>query len=496
MIALVLTSCAAPPRISYRGHAVVEVSLDHPTDLQQVLELTDDVWSEHVTDTITVRLDRGGQQRLAELGFDHRVRIPDIQALAEHLAEISAGTGLYEDWQELEAIEEHLDALAQQGPHAERIRLGTSVEGRPIWGLELVGGGAPADRLGVLVHGAQHAREWVSASTALYLADQLALGYGVEPEATAILDGWQVLIVPVMNPDGYRYTWTTDRLWRKNRRDNGDGTHGVDLNRNWATGWGGAGSSPQPSSINHRGPGPFSEPETAAIRDFLLDHPRYGRHLDLHCTGQFILYPWGFTPKLPPDEPALADIADQLSIAIDSVHGAEYKPGPFNTRLYPASGVAIDWTHAQGMQSYLIELRDRGHYGFLLPPDQILPTAEEAWAGFAQLIAAPEPPRLWLRSDDPVLVGTSIELHTYRAHAGDTIEIWWTTSGPGSTPVPGGPELELDDLLPLGASTADSEGHAILEVSLPPSVGPGDPLRLQASSDAGMRSQILPIEVY
>lgn len=493
MIWLALAGCTTETRPDYRGHTVVQVSLEQPGDLEQVLALTDDVWSEHVTDSITVRLTPQGLWQLNTLQLDHQVRINDIGALLESIA-LQGEQGFFGDWQDLASLEHHLEELAQ-APHAERIQLGTSVQGRPIWGLQLAGD-VPPDRLGVLVHGAQHAREWVSASTAAYLADRLATGYGTDPEVTAILDTWQVLIVPVLNPDGYRYTWTTDRLWRKNRRDNGDGTHGVDLNRNWATGWGGAGSSALPSSINHRGTAPFSEPETAALRDFLLDHPWYGRHIDLHCTGQFILYPWGFTPQLPPDDEALSDIAGQMSGAIEAVHGSPYQPGPFNTRLYPASGVAIDWTYAQGLQSYLIELRDRGHYGFLLPPDQILPTAQEAWAGFVQLVEAPQPPRLWLRSDGPVAAGATLEVHAYRAEAGDTVEVWWTTGGLGHTQVPGGPELELAELVPLGAAVADEEGHAILLAPLPAAVGPADPLALQAFSDAGVRSQILSIEVH
>ncbi len=497
MILFAALSCTEPARVRYDGHTVVQIAVSEPEDLDRVLALRPDVWSEHVTDSIVVRLDPQRQPRLDTLQLAYVTQVPDLGERLRQHSLLPIEPGFYGDWRDLDEIEARLIALAEDSPQATLLQLGTSVEGRPVWGVELGDGSPdPGDRLGIVVNGLQHAREWVSASSASYLAERLADGYGVDPEATAILDGWRVLIVPVVNPDGYRHTWTTDRLWRKNRRDNGDGTYGVDLNRNWDAGWGGPGSSSWTSSVNYRGPAPFSEPETAAIRDFLRDHPRYARHIDLHCTGQFVLYPWGSTPDPTPDDATLAQIADGISHAIDAVHGSPYQPGPFNTRLYPASGVAIDWSYTRGMQSYLIELRDRGHYGFLLPPDQILPTAEEAWAGFVSLVQASEPPRLWLQADDPIAAGATVEIHGWRASQGEAIEVWWSTDGPGTTPTPGGTTLEQAGMASLGIATADAQGHALLSVPLPPGVGAGDPLALQAISDAGVRSQVLALEVY
>ena len=110
--------------------------------------------------------------------------------------------------------------------------------------------------------------------TTLLFMDQLLDDYGHDPEATFLVDQRELFFVPCVNPDGYEYNRTTNPggggLWRKNRRANVGGSYGVDLNRNYATGWSApnGGSSPTPTSDTYRGTAPFSEPETAALEAF------------------------------------------------------------------------------------------------------------------------------------------------------------------------------------------------------------------------------------
>lgn len=75
-------------------------------------------------------------------------------------------------------------------------------------------------------------------------------------------------ILPVVNPDGYEYSHRVDRLWRKNRHINGLCT-GTDLNRNFGYKWGGVGASHQPCRETFAGSRPFSEPESAAVSNFV-----------------------------------------------------------------------------------------------------------------------------------------------------------------------------------------------------------------------------------
>ena len=105
------------------------------------------------------------------------------------------------------------------------------------------------------------------------------------------------------NPDGYQYTFTNERLWRKNLRDNdGDGqitiADGVDLNRNFDSHWGyeDEGSSPIWSSGQYRGLAPNSEPETQAVIDFIQDND-FKFVISYHTYGNLILYPWGWQVK-------------------------------------------------------------------------------------------------------------------------------------------------------------------------------------------------------
>ena len=78
------------------------------------------------------------------------------------------------------------------------------------------------------------------------------------------------MLVYLLNPDGYEYSRSTDRMWRKNRRKNENSKCvGVDLNRIFDKGFG-ENSSDDPCQEDYRGPEAFSEPEARALRDYVL----------------------------------------------------------------------------------------------------------------------------------------------------------------------------------------------------------------------------------
>ena len=95
----------------------------------------------------------------------------------------------------------------------------------------------------------------------IYFMQYILSQYGTDPEITCLINNRELYFVPCANPDGYVYNQTTNPngggFWRKNRRNNGDGTFGVDLNRNFDYNWGfdNNGSSPITSSEVYRGPG-------------------------------------------------------------------------------------------------------------------------------------------------------------------------------------------------------------------------------------------------
>lgn len=147
-----------------------------------------------------------------------------------------------------------------------------------------------------------------------------------------------------MNPDGHNYVFTTDMWWRKNRRNNGDGSYGVDLNRNWGYAWGydNSGSSPYKSSEIYRGLEPFSEPETQAIRDLALAH-KFIISLSYHSYSQLMLFPWGYIRQSTPDHQTFSEIADSL-VAYNN-----YKPQAA-WQLYLVNGGSDDWLYGEQTQ--------------------------------------------------------------------------------------------------------------------------------------------------
>jgi len=235
-------------------------------------------------------------------------------------------------------------------------------------------------------NGGQHAREWISPATTMYIYYQLVTLFGVDPDVTAILDNVGFLIVPVLNPDGYDFAWTNNRLWRKNRRANAGGSFGVDLNRNWDDHWGGQGSSRVPSSDTYCGTAPFSEPETSSVSNFMKTLGNIKAAVDIHSYSQLLLRPYGWTTAPPPNDRQLFTLGAEMQTIIRNTHGMQYK-NDASWQLYYTTGTAQDWYFSKANISiaYTFELRDTGRFGFLLPANQIIPSGEEIWAALFHL---------------------------------------------------------------------------------------------------------------
>ncbi len=256
--------------------------------------------------------------------------------------------------------------------------IGASIEGRPILAVKI---GAAADapsRPNVLFMATHHAREWVSTEMAMRLIRWIA-----DSLSRPLLAARDVWVIPVENPDGYQYTFDVDRLWRKNRRSNGDGSTGVDPNRNYPAFWGhdNLGSSPVRNTDIYRGTGPASEPETQAIVSFHAAHPPV-LAVSYHTYSGLVLYPYGFRDgALAPDASVFQALAgtDLLPGVIDSLPNsmlAYYHPGP-SWNLYPTNGEYTEWAYrAHGTIAFTPELTggcctpDSGlYYGFVFPDD-------------------------------------------------------------------------------------------------------------------------------
>lgn len=238
-----------------------------------------------------------------------------------------------------------------------------------------------------------HAREWISGSTCQYIAAQLVQNYHSDGQIRDLLDHNEVIMVPVVNPDGYVHAWTRDRLWRKNRRWFRFGT-GVDLNRNFDDHWCETGSSRSPFTDTYCGPEGASESETQAIQNY------YGRYkgqmlaaIDMHSFSQLILRPNGYSEEDCPDEARLLEASTILAKGIKSSSGKAYEPKK-SAELYPTSGTATDyfyWVPGQEFRPYsiTIELRpvaSKSYNGFIVDPAQIIPCGEEIMSGLVPFL--------------------------------------------------------------------------------------------------------------
>lgn len=281
-------------------------------------------------------------------------------------------------------IKDQLRRINSKYPKIIRLKvIGLSVQHRPILAVGLTNEKIRGDKPQVLFVVTHHAREWITTEMAMRLIKYLASNYGSDARVTNLLDTTEVWIIPVANPDGYQFTFTNERLWRKNLRDNdGDGqitlSDGVDLNRNFDSHWGydEEGSSSNESSGIYRGSGPNSEPETQAVIDFIQSND-FKFILSYHSFQGLIAYPWGFQKSTPSlDDPIFVAQAgtDDNPAVWDSLLNTGYDIGLL-ADLYIINGDFVDWCYYRaGVPAQMIELTfgedaEGNHYGFEFPDD-------------------------------------------------------------------------------------------------------------------------------
>lgn len=392
LVAACVASGAEPEVVSYRGHKLVTVDIKSPMDLVRMEQLG----------VSLACIPAMGEQRyvvppeavevMRDLKITARVDAEDVQAVLEaekaenEAAKQVRGAAFHTAYHTLAEIDQFLtDTVAINPTIASRTVIGNSLQGRPIWAVRIQGPNAASNKSFAIICNI-HCREWISPAVGLWTIDKLISEYGTNQQVTDLVNSVNWYIVPTMNPDGYNYTWTTDRLWRKNLRNNGDGSTGVDLNRNFSVGWSApeGGNSTVPADLTYRGPAPFSEPESVVIRDWVNGLPNLGAFLDIHSYSQLVLAPQGYTVALPARQAEFDFITPEMTSAISNTFGVQYVGGPTATTIYVAAGTTSDWAYGvKNIYGYGMELRDTGTSGFQLPPAQIIPNAQEVWNGLA-----------------------------------------------------------------------------------------------------------------
>ncbi|RWS20473.1 hypothetical protein B4U80_00607, partial [Leptotrombidium deliense] len=189
-----------------------------------------------------------------------------------------------------------------------------------------------------------------------------------------LLNYFQFRIIPVLNPDGYAYTWTNDRFWRKNRAPKANGCFGTFINRNFDIAFGGGDSSSNPCDENYRGQNAFSEKESQAIRSFFNSNPPPRYYFSFFSFGQQWMYPFGYTTNLPQDVQRLSDKANQAVNDLYSIYGTVYGTGNVAGVLGGTkSGTSNDWVYTKTRTEFAFSLLlgDTGDFGFCLPSNHI-----------------------------------------------------------------------------------------------------------------------------
>jgi hypothetical protein len=377
------------PVTRYDDEVVIRATLRNAQDLMLMSQLSDDPWSHApgIGAPSDWRVKRSALPTLRRAGVPFEIFIADVQSLVQserdRLAQPVEAADWFADFKNLAAINARLDALVALRPDICKIvTAGTSYQGRSIRGVRISRHPEGTPIPAFVFTATLHAREWAVPMTAMWYADRLVEDDGTDARITAIVDSSEVYVFPVLNPDGYEYSWTTSRLWRKNRRLNSGGSYGVDLNRNWATGWGGAGSSGTQSSDIYRGTAAFSEPESAGFRDFLLPKTNMAGHVDIHSYSQILMWPYSYTGTLPPESSSYTRVSTAMGNAMKAVNNRTYTVGNSWAVYGATAGCIEDWTSTTtGGMGYCVEVRDTGTYGFVMPASEILPNVRENFAG-------------------------------------------------------------------------------------------------------------------
>jgi len=283
---------------------------------------------------------------------------------------------------------------------------GLSYENRTIWAVKISDNAAvDEDEYAHFFVGCHHAREVMTPEIPMDIIDYLLTHYGTDPEVTAWVDSKEIYLMPMMNPDGNMYCWTTDPWWRKNRHTSGGVPNGVDLNRNYPFAWGACGgSSGSPYDDTYRGPSAGSELETQAVLNMAL-----GKHfttsISYHSYSELVIYPYGCSGDYPADE-AQMDLGQQLAARIMRDSGQMgYSAGTSWELLYDTDGDDVGWHYAvNGTFAFVFELNQE------FQPDYSLrdPTVERQRPAWMYALN---------RTNGPAILG-----HVYDACTGAPLE--------------------------------------------------------------------------
>lgn len=351
-LVVLLTIVSILPATPSENPMLVRVDLLDKADMSRLIRLHFDIpyVTENFAEAVVYPEDLS---KLDKAGLHYQVVHEDLTSFYQSRYPLTLDMGGFLTYPE---ILDTIDALHANFPDlvSARDSIGGTWEGRGLWVFKISDNvDIDEDEPEVFYNSLIHAREPASWSWQLHYINWLLENYGSDPVATEIIDNREIYFLPVFNPDGYEYNRLIEPdgggMWRKNRRDNGGGIYGVDLNRNWSYMWGydDNGSSPDSNSEVYRGPLAFSEPETQAVRDFIISRD-FQFIVNAHTFGDYFLYSWGYDDIYTPDHNVFRAMGDSAEALTD------YTPGTAWEILYNVNGDANDWQYGEQMEKPLI----------------------------------------------------------------------------------------------------------------------------------------------
>jgi len=352
LFSLMILIFAVQPAVSSENPMLVRIEFSGETDINLLAGLRLDI--PYVTGTFAEAVVYPDElKRLDAAGLGYQVIHEDLVRFYQSRNTLGLDMGGFPTFSEAVYI---IDSLHNHYPSivSAKSSIGISGEGRNLWIFKISDNvDTDENEPEVFYNALIHAREPAGITCLLYFAGWLCQNYGIDPVATEIVDNRELYFLPVLNPDGYEYNRITNPggggMWRKNRRNNGDGSYGVDLNRNWGYMWGydDYGSSPYTYDEVYRGPSAFSEPEIQAIRQFIDSRP-FAFIVNAHTYGGYLLYPWGYADIYTPDQDFFSSIGDSATTLVGYPHGTAWE------LLYNTNGDANDWEYGEQTEKPLI----------------------------------------------------------------------------------------------------------------------------------------------
>ncbi|KAF1808059.1 zinc carboxypeptidase [Eremomyces bilateralis CBS 781.70] len=402
---------AKPGKVSYDEHKVFRVkSRENFAEMQSKLhEMGLDEW--HVNNIgepfVDVMVAPDQMDEFLSLGYDTTVFVGNVaDAIAEEeqpgrynakvaldaLPDVSSNS-YFDNYHNYNDHIAFLTDLAAQFPDkAEILSAGKTYEGRDITAIHFWGQskGKPA----IIMQSTVHAREWVTTMVNEYIAYDLLTMYSSDAKVKSWLDKYDFYVFPFSNPDGFVYSQTNERMWRKNRMPvSSSFCQGIDINRNWPFQWNVQnGASTDPCAQDYRGTAANSAPETKALVSFatqLRDTTGIQMYMDWHAYAQLWMTPFGYSCDVfPQNDFRYQQLIEGATAAVKTAGGQQYDGGRICPKIYQVSGGSVDYMDAVANTTFAFtaELRDTGNYGFLLPANQIRPTAIESYAGIQYLL--------------------------------------------------------------------------------------------------------------